>query len=193
MKVFFKHMPADTNLAFIVIQHLSPDYKSLMVELLSKHTDMPVRRAEDGMLVESNNVYLIPPKKNLTIFHGKLILNDQPMQRGINLPIDIFMQSLADDQGDKSISVILSGTGSDGVRGIKSIKECGGMVMVQSEDTAKFDGMPKSAISTGLVDFILAPEDMPETIQSFVKHPNMTKKNSSDDDEDLTKIFCITP
>ncbi len=185
-------MPADTNLAFIVIQHLSPDYKSLMVELLSKHTDMPVRRAEDGMLVESNNVYLIPPKKNLTIFHGKLILNDQPMQRGINLPIDIFMQSLADDQGgDKSISVILSGTGSDGVRGIKSIKECGGMVMVQSEDTAKFDGMPKSAISTGLVDFILAPEDMPETIQSFVKHPNMTKKNSSDDDEDLTKIFAL--
>ncbi|PLX68795.1 MAG: chemotaxis protein CheR [Denitrovibrio sp.] len=188
---FFKHMPVNTDLAFIVIQHLSPDYKSLMVELLSKHTDMPVKRAEDGMLVEANNIYLIPPKKNLTIFHSKLILNDQPMQRGINLPIDIFMKSLAEDQGDKSIGIILSGTGSDGMRGIKPIKECGGMVMLQSEDTAKFDGMPKSVISTGLADFILAPEDMPETIQEFVKHPKMTKKNSSDDDEDLTKIFSL--
>jgi len=188
---FFRHMPTDTGLAFIVIQHLSPDYKSLMVELLSKHTMMPVKRAEDGMLVEADNVYLIPPKKNMTIFHGKLLLNDQDIKRGINLPIDIFLKSLAADQGEKSIGVILSGTGSDGMRGIKPIKECGGMVMVQSEDTAKFDGMPKSVISTGLADFILAPEDMPETLQSFVKHPNITKRHSSDDEEDLTKIFAL--
>jgi len=192
IETFFKNMSAETGLAFIVIQHLSPDYKSLMVELLSKHSNMEVLRAEDSMIVEANKVYLIPPNKNLTIFHGKLMLNERLTNRmGINLPIDIFFNSLAEDQADKSIGIILSGTGSDGMRGIKTIKEAGGMVMVQSEDTAKFDGMPKSAISTGLVDIILAPEDMPETLLSFVKHPNMTKKEIVDPNEDITKIFAL--
>jgi two-component system CheB/CheR fusion protein len=157
LEAFFSHMAADSGMAFIVIQHLSPDYKSMMVELLSKRTAMPVQRAEEGMRVEANSVYLIPPKKNLSIFHGKLLLSESDRSRGLNLPIDVFLRSLADDQADKAIGIILSGTGSDGVRGIRAIKEAGGMVMVQSEESARFDGMPRSAISTGLTDCILPP------------------------------------
>ena len=171
LESFFTPMPAESGMAFIVIQHLSPDYKSMMVELLSKRTTMPVRRAEEGMRVEANSVYLIPPKKNLSIFHGKLLLSESDHSRGINLPIDVFLRSLADDQGEKAIGVILSGTGSDGVRGIRAIKEAGGMAMVQEESSAKFSGMPGSAIATGLADFILPPEQMPEALLKFCRHP----------------------
>lgn len=193
---FFKHMPADNGLAFIVVQHLSPDYKSLMKELLSKHTDMPVVRIEEGMLIEANTVYLIPPKRNLTIFHGKLLLHEQDYSRGINLPIDIFLRSLAEDQGEKAIGVILSGTGSDGTRGIRAIKEMGGMVMVQDEDSAKFDGMPKSALATGLTDFVQAPETMPQQLLSFVKHPYASKSDSTtsgliSSEDGLTRIYSL--
>jgi len=195
IETFFKHSSAVSGLAYVVIQHLSPDYKSLMVELLSKHTEMPVHRAEEGTRVEADHVYLIPPKKNLTIFHGKLLLKDQDVQRGINLPIDIFLRSLAEDQGEKAIAVILSGTGSDGTQGIRAIKETGGMVMVQNEESAKFDGMPKSAINTGLPDFILPPQDMPQQLLSFIKHPYADKAEISDtllsDEDGLTRIFAM--
>ena len=195
IEAFFKHMPSDSGLAFVVVQHLSPDYKSLMAELLSKHTRMPVLRSEDGMAVEANHVYLIPPKKNLAIFHGKLLLTDQDASRGVNLPIDIFLRSLAEDQGEKAIAIILSGTGSDGTRGIRAIKEQGGMIMAQSEDSAKFDGMPKSAINTGLPDFILPPEEMPRLLLSFVKHPYAAKVEGTPvmitDEDALTRIFAL--
>ncbi len=195
IQAFFQNMPPVSPLAFIVIQHLSPDYKSLMVELLSKKTKMPVKRAEDGMTVEANTVYLIPPKKNLRIFHGKLLLSEQDYSRGINLPIDIFFHSLAEDQGERAAGIILSGTGSDGMRGIRAIKEQGGLVMVQKEQSAKFDGMPRSAISTGLADFVLAPEDMPDQLNSYVKHPYVTKSDRSpsimEDENGLTRIFSM--
>ncbi len=199
IETFFKHMPHDSDLAFVVVQHLSPDYKSLMAELLSKHTLMPVLRSEDGMQVQANHIYLIPPKKNLTIFHGKLLLKDQEFDRsangGINLPIDIFLRSLAEDMGEKAIAIILSGTGSDGTRGIRTIKEQGGMIMVQSEESAKFDGMPKSAITTGLADFILPPEEMPRQLQSFIKHPYAAKVELNtvltSDEDGLTRIFAL--
>jgi two-component system, chemotaxis family, CheB/CheR fusion protein len=192
---FFTHMPADSGLGFIVIQHLSPDYKSLMVELLSKKTSMPVNRAEDGLKVLPNQVYLIPPKKNLTIFHGKLLLTEQDHGRGINLPIDVFLRSLAEDQGEKAIGIILSGTGSDGMRGVRLIKENGGMVMVQDEESAKFDGMPRSAISTGLPDFVLRPSDMPPQLLSFIKRPYSTVAARSEsllsDEDGLSRIFSL--
>jgi two-component system, chemotaxis family, CheB/CheR fusion protein len=195
IELFFKNLPSDSGLAFIVVQHLSPDYKSLMVELLSKHTNMPVLRSEDGMEVKANHVYLIPPKNNLTIFHGKLLLTEQDSSRGINLPIDIFLRSLAEDVGEKAIAVILSGTGSDGTRGIRTIKEQGGMIMVQSEESAKFDGMPKSAINTGLSDFIQTPEEMPRLLLSFVKHPYSAKVEGAvvmvTDEDALTRIFSL--
>ena len=196
IETFFSGMAADSGMAFIVIQHLSPDYKSLMVEILSKKTSMKVHRAEDGMPVLPDNVYLIPPRKNLTIFHGKLLLNDQEHVKGtINLPIDIFLRSLAEDQGDKAVAVILSGSGSDGMRGVRAIKEFGGMAMVQSESSAKFDSMPRAAISTGLVDFILPPEEMPERLLSYAKHPFVIKAERSEtvisDEDALTRIFAI--
>ncbi len=192
---FFMHMPAENPYGFMVIQHLSPDYKSLMVEILSKRTTMPVHRVEDGMAVEPGNVYLIPPKKNMTIFHGKLLLNDQDQARGLNLPIDVFLQSLAEDQGEKAIGIILSGTGSDGMRGVRAIKECGGMIMVQNEASAKFDGMPQAAISTGLVDFILAPDEMPDQLQAFVSYPAQMvpihPNREVSDDDGLTQVFAL--
>lgn len=195
IETFFKNMSHDSGLAFVVVQHLSPDYKSLMAELLSKHTRMPVLRSDDGMTVEANHVYLIPPKKNLSIFHGKLLLTDQDPSRGVNLPIDIFMRSLAEDQGEKAIAIILSGTGSDGTRGIRAVKEQGGMIMVQSEESAKFDGMPKSAINTGLPDFVLPPDEMPRLLLSFVKHPYAAKVEGTPvlvtDEDALTRIFAL--
>lgn len=195
VEAFFSNMSANSGLAFVVIQHLSPDYKSLMVEILSKRTEMPVRRAEEGMQVEANTVYLNSPKKNLTIFHGKLLQVEQDHSRGINLPIDVFLRSLADDQGEKAVGVILSGTGSDGTRGIRVIKESGGMVMVQDEESAKFDGMPRSAISTGLADFVLPPDEMPGQLMSYTKHPYVAKSERSDslltDEDGLTRIFSL--
>ncbi len=192
---FFRHMRAECGLAFIVIQHLSPDYKSLMKELLSKKTDMSVHRAEEGMEVLANNVYLIPPKKNLSIFHGKLLLKDQDTVRGgINLPIDIFLRSLAEDQGERAVGIILSGTGSDGTRGVRAIKEFGGMVMVQDEENAKFDGMPRAAISTGVADFVLPAKEMPAQLMAFVQHPYVSRDNRSErlfrDEDNLTRIFA---
>ena len=192
---FFKHMSTGSGCAFIVVQHLSPDYKSLMAELLSKRTEMPVHRAEEGMLVEANQVYLIPPNHDLRIFHGKLLLTEQKRDGGINLPIDIFLNSLADDQGDKAVAIILSGTGSDGTRGIRAIKEKVGMVMAQSEESATFDGMPRSAMATGLVDYVLNPEEMPQQLLSYVRHPFAKKAESSDallsDEDSTTRIYAM--
>lgn len=168
---FLSNMPENNKFGIIIIQHLSPDYKSMMAEILSKKTKIPVHKSENGMLVEANNIYLIPPKKILQIVDGRLVLTDPDYSGSINFPIDIFLRSLAEDKGEKSIAVILSGTGSDGVRGIRAIKQHGGLILVQEPESAKFDGMPKSAIATGLVDFILKPSEMPKKILSIVEHP----------------------
>ncbi len=162
---FFDNMKQSRNMAFVVVQHLSPDYKSLMGELLNRHTEMKIFGAEDGMEVEAGSIYLIPRKKNMTLFHGKLFLHER--EHGLNLPIDIFFRSLAEEQGEHAIGIILSGTGSDGTRGVRAIKEAGGMVMVQDEETAKFDGMPRSAILTGIVDYILSPDQMSGELENY--------------------------
>ncbi|TVR66627.1 MAG: chemotaxis protein CheR [Candidatus Competibacteraceae bacterium] len=175
LQQFFKNAPPDSGMAFVVIQHLSPDYKSMMVELLSKNTTMPVKRVENGMPVEPNQVYLIPPKTQMTLLHGKLLLGEIDHSKGLVLPIDIFFKSLAEDQGERAIGVVLSGTGSDGTRGIRAIKETGGMVMVQEENSAKFNGMPSNAIATGLADFVLPPERMPEALLKYIQHPYVQK------------------
>lgn len=192
---FFNTMDPESGCAFIVVQHLSPDHKSLMTELLSKRTSMPVQRATEGMPVLANHVYLIPPTHDLRIFHGKLLLTEQKRQGGINLPIDIFLTSLAEDQGEKAVGIILSGTGSDGTRGVRAIKEKIGMVMAQSLETAGFDGMPRSAIATGLVDYILPPDEMPGELLRFIKHPYASKQESSDsllsDESGLNRIFSL--
>lgn len=194
LQEFFKAVPLKTGIGFVVIQHLSPDYKSLMDELLARYTRLPIKKAEDGMLVEPDTVYLIPARKNLSIFHGKLMLEDQGARNGIILPIDIFFRSLAKDLEKRAIGIILSGTGSDGTLGTRAIKEAGGMVMAQDERTAKFDGMPRSSISTGLVDYILPPSEMPEALHQFIKHPFVDKAASTEailsgDEDGLSKIL----
>ncbi len=192
---FFKNSPNNTGLTFIVIQHLSPDFKSLMDELLARHTKMDVIVAKDGIEAKPNKVYLIPPRKNLSIFHGKLYLEDQKARNFLNLPIDVFLKSLALDQGKNSIGIILSGTGSDGTLGIRAIKEAGGLTMVQNEESAKFDGMPRSSIATGLIDYVLPPNKMVNEILNYINHPK-AKDNLEEDDyknnlDDLTKITMM--
>jgi two-component system, chemotaxis family, CheB/CheR fusion protein len=163
----FKSMPPKTGAAFIVIQHLSPDFKSLMDELLARHTPMRIHRVDHGMTVEANCIYLMPPKKEMIISGGRLWLTDKDPEQDLRLPIDHFFRSLAQDAGRRAIAVVLSGTGSDGSRGIRDIHEAGGLVIAQSDETAKFDGMPKSARDTGVVDFVLSPEEIPETILEY--------------------------
>ncbi|PID62589.1 MAG: chemotaxis protein CheR [Ignavibacteriae bacterium] len=191
----FSNIPPDTGMSFIVIQHLSPDYKSLMVELLSKKTNMKVFRAENEMPIEQNCVYLIPPKMNMTVFHNKLLLTEQDLGRGLNLPIDIFFKSLAKDAAEKAICIILSGSGSDGSSGLREIKENGGLIVVQDPETAQFDSMPNSAINTGLVDFILSPADIAEKIFAYVNAPpiNLADKAKlfSSSQDGLLRIFAL--
>lgn len=166
---FFDNIPEDTGFSFVVIQHLSPDHKSLMAELLSKHTAMQVHEAGDGMALKPNCIYLIPTKKVLTLENNVFQLKDKVRNNHPNTTIDIFFESLAKSKGGKAVGVILSGTGSDGSRGIVSIKNQGGTVIVQDPSSAEFDGMPNSAIATGYVDLILAPELIPDELIHFLK------------------------
>ncbi len=189
-------MPEKTGLSFVLVQHLSPDYKSMMDELLSRHTKIKIEKVEDGMVVLPDTIYLIPPRKNMSVYHGKLYLEEQDHKKGLNLPIDIFFRSLAAETEKKSIGIILSGTGSDGTLGVKAIKEAGGMIMVQDKETAKFDGMPGSSIATGLVDYILSPTQMPEALINFIQHPfvdkdNSLKKQMEQSIDTLSKILLI--
>ncbi len=169
LKLFFDHVPSDCPHSFVVVQHLSPDYKSLMAELLTKNTRLPIHEVRENMPIDPGSIYLIPAKKNLTITADRVLhLEDKPNRNELNLPIDIFFDSLAEALGDRSIAVVLTGTGSDGSRGIRSIKEAGGMSVAQSPETAKFDGMPSSAVATGYVDYVLPIEQMPEEIFGFI-------------------------
>jgi len=163
----FDRIPQDTGFSFIVIQHLSSDHKSLMGELLSKHTSMNVVEARDNILVESDTVYVIPNNRNITIDNRTLLLSNKEHGRSPNMPIDIFLHSLANDIGNKAIAIILSGTGTDGTKGIAEIKNAGGLVFVQDPATAKFDGMPYNAIASAKVDFILSPESIADELLQY--------------------------
>ena len=171
LQSFFKNCPDNSGMAFVVVQHLSPDYKSLMPELLAKHTNMPVAEAEDQIKVVPNNVYLIPGKKNITIEGGRLILENRPPTKQLNFSIDIFLESLALEMGHLAIGVILSGSGSDGTKGAKAIKEAGGAVFTQTPESSGFDGMPRSVISHNLADYILHAQDIIGEIIQYVKNP----------------------
>ena len=156
---FFSAMPPDSGMAFIVIQHLSPDFKTLMAELLARHSEMMISLAVDGELVEPNHVYLLPPGKELELRAGRLVLSlKEP--RTLPQPIDVFFRSLATDVGPRAAAVVLSGSGSDGSHGIVAVKASGGTVLAESTETAAFNGMPTSAAATGVVDFVGAPHEL---------------------------------
>lgn len=192
LKAFFDNVPEKSPHSYIIIQHLSPDYKSLMAELLSKNTSLPICEAENGMIIERSRVYLIPPKKNMTIRNNVLHLKNKPKRTDLNLPIDIFFTSLAQDKSDKAIGIILSGTGSDGTRGGRAIKEVGGLIISQDPEEAKFDGMPQSAIMAGIVDFTLPLSEISEDLHSYIEHRQKSGTNSSRierDEETLARIL----
>jgi two-component system CheB/CheR fusion protein len=171
LEKLFEHMPPDTGMVFVVIQHLSPDFKSLTDTLLARRTAIPIRQAENGIPVEPNVCYLLPPRKDMILSDGKLLLTDKEPAPTVALPIDRFFRSVAQDVGDRAVAVILSGTGSDGSRGIRDVRAAGGLVIAQMPETAKFDGMPRSAVATGAVDLELPPEDIPAALVRHALHP----------------------
>ena len=169
---FFSSLPKDRlpNMAFVLIQHLAPDHSSLLTELVQRYTTLPVVEITDSLLVEINSIYIIPPDRDINFINGHLHVLEPLAQRGHRRPIDFFFKSLAQDQHEKAIGIILSGTGSDGSVGAESIKGEGGLLMAQSLDTAEFNGMPSSIINTGLVDYVLAPQDMPAQLVKVAEH-----------------------
>lgn len=167
---FFKHMPAGKEVAFVIIQQLTPEEKSILAEMVKRYTEMDVFQVEEKVKVKAGKVYIIPPNKLLTISNGKLVIGPMQEEKGIHLPIDIFFRSLQDNLGEKAIAVLLSGTGSDGTLGIKEVKEAGGLTIVQQPKTADLDEIPSSAIITGFIDFIIPVEEMPTTILSYIEN-----------------------
>lgn len=172
---FFRNVSPDSGMAYVVVQHLSPDFKSLMPELLARQTPIPIHVVDDGMEVKPNTIYLLPPKQEMILSEGKLLLTEKDPHDELTLPIDHFFRSLAQDVGKRAVGIVLSGTGSDGSRGIRNIHDSGGLVICQDELSAKFDGMPRSARDTGIVDLTLAPEEIPDTLVHYSRHPTLEK------------------
>lgn len=195
---FFSALPNDinNNMAFVLVQHLAPDHKSILSELIRRYTRMQVFEVEDGMTVHPNCTYIIPPNRDMALMNGTLQLIEPNVPRGFRLPIDFFFRSLAQDQRERAICIILSGTGSDGTLGVRAIKGEGGMVMVQNPASTEYDGMPRSAIATGLVDYELPPAEMPAQLITYIKHA-FGKLSRTDypplpnDENALRKIFIL--
>ncbi|MHB8899584.1 MAG: chemotaxis protein CheB [Thermoguttaceae bacterium] len=192
---FFSRLLSDTGLAFVLVPHLEPTHKGMMPELLGRHTKMPVVEVKDGMQVRPNCVYVIPPNADLSILHGKLQVLEPVVPRGQRLPIDFFFRHLAADQKEKAIGIILSGMGSDGTLGLKAIKENSGMVMVQDPASAKYDSMPRSAINTGMADYIAAAEELPARLIQYVTHspavPQELTAAEAEPTAALEKVFVL--
>src|SRR5208337_4283576 len=169
LEQFLRHVPEKSGLAFVIVQHLDPTHKGIMPELLQRATSMEVFQVKDRMRVKPDCIYVIPPNRDMSILHGVLHLFEPTTPRGLRLPVDFFLRSLAEDRQDKSIGVILSGMGSDGTMGLRAIKEKGGVALAQEPASAKFDSMPKSAIDAGLADFSAPVEALPGKIIAYLK------------------------
>ncbi len=169
---FFAAVPVDSGMVYVVIQHLSPDFKSLMDELLGRVTPLKIVRVVEPEEIKPNTVYILPPRKEMVLQGEYLLTFDKPTDQPLSLPINTFFRSLAREWSEKSIAIVLSGTGSDGSIGIQDVHDVGGLVFVQNVESAKFDGMPRSAINTGCVDAIMPPEEMPAALVGYVQNPN---------------------
>lgn len=193
---FFTHTPIDANMAYVLIQHLDAEHVSILPELIARFTQMPVSQITDNLPVEPNHVYVIPANCNLALQQGRLILSTLEPKRGNRLPIDFFFHSLASDQGERAIGIVLSGTGSDGCLGIEAIRSAGGIVIAQSPESAAYDGMPKSALATGMVDATLPPEAMPAELIRYMQTrepPSSLLANHEPSEfiDPLKKIFSL--
>jgi two-component system, chemotaxis family, CheB/CheR fusion protein len=198
LEAFFSAQAPGTNyeMAFVIVQHLDPDHKSILIDLVKRYTRLPVYKVEDEMVVKPGCVYVIPPNRDLALLDGKLHLLEPTARHGLRLPIDFFFLSLAQDQREHAVGVILSGTGTDGTLGVKAIKEAGGMVMAQSPESAGYDGMPRSAIATGLVDYALPPDRMLQELSAYVQRalvrkPKLSARPDSSPDAALQKVLLL--
>src|SRR5262245_6163694 len=167
---FFTAMPADSGMAFILVQHLDPRHDTMMPELLGKHSEMPVQQVRDETPVESNHVYVIPSNATLTIEGGILRVKTPADTENRRTPIDTLFRSLAQDQADNAVCILLSGSGTDGTLGLRAVKEHGGLTIAQSPESAHHDSIVRSAIATGMVDHVLPPEDMPDKLVEYVDY-----------------------
>ncbi len=197
-EAFFSAMPVaqDMNMAFLVVQHLAPDHKSILTDLLQRYTRMSVFEVEDGVIVRPNCVYIIPPNREMAFINGSLQLIEPVIPRGQRFAIDFLFRSLAQDLREKAICIVFSGTGSDGTLGVREVNAEGGMNMAQSQESCEFDGMPNSAINTGLVNYVLAPADMPAQLINYVQHiygrPRLpTIASELQTDNILKKLFIL--
>ncbi len=178
-----KALPSRTGMAYVLVQHLDPTHESALTEILAKTTEMPVSQVTDATPVEPNHVYVIPPNVDMIISQGILRLTARTETRGRHMPIDRFLRSLAEDQRSNAIGVILSGTASDGTLGLAAIKAEGGITFAQDEKSAKYDGMPQSALAAGCVDLVLPPDGIAEELARICEHPYVAHSPSS-------TIFC---
>ncbi len=197
-EAFFSGMPAsgDPGMAFVLVQHLAPDHNSILADLIRRYTRMQVFEVEDGMTVQPNCTYIITPNHDMAFLNGTLHLLEPSAPRGQRLPIDFFFRSLAQDQHERAIGIVLSGTGSDGTVGVRAIKAEGGMVMAQNPASTEYDGMPRSAIATGLVDFELPPAEMPAQLMAYAAHafgrvPRGLSSPAPKAENALKKIFIL--
>jgi len=184
LETFFSYLPTDqppaADLAFVVIQHLSPKHKSMVGEILKKDTNLPIKEIRDGMKVQPNTIYFNRPDKEVGLYQGVFHLVQPSEARHARMPIDFFFRSLAQDLEEKAVCIVMSGTGSDGTLGLEAVKGAGGMTMAQAEEQAKYPFMPRSAIDTGLVDYILPVEKMPEEIIRYVQHPYLDEERKKE-------------
>ena len=194
LEQFLGNVPENSGMAFVVVQHLDPTQKGMLPELLQRVSKIKVTQVKDRLKIKANCVYVIPPNKTMSILNGVLHLFEPLESRGLRLPIDAFLKSLADDRQDLSIGLILSGMGSDGSAGLRAIKEKNGIVMVQDPTTAKFDSMPRNAISSVMVDIMAPPGDLPAKLIGFLKHIPVIKPNQEikvKDRSALEKIIIL--
>jgi len=193
---FFTNLPPDTGMAFVLVQHLDPTHKSILVDLVRRYTRMQVFEVEDGMQVKPDCAYIIRPNRDMAILNGNLHLIEPLAPRGQRLPIDYFFRSLAQDQQERAVAIVLSGTGSDGTLGIKAVKGEGGMVMVQSPESSRYDGMPRSALNTGVADYVMPAEDMPGQLIAYAdmaiaKHVNKKQLPLPTAEDDIKKVYIL--
>jgi len=197
-EAFFSGMPSDTDpgMAFVLVQHLAPDHKSILSELVKRYTRMQVFEVADGMTVQPNCAYIIPPNRDMAFLNGALQLLEPAAPRGQRLPIDFFFRSLAQDQHERAICIVLSGTGSDGTLGVRAVKGEGGMAMAQNPTSTEYDGMPRSAIATGLVDYVLPAAEMAAQLIAYVGHAfgktvRPVSRPTPNAEDALKKIFLL--
>jgi two-component system CheB/CheR fusion protein len=193
-----KHLPADTGMAFVFVQHLDPTHGSQLSEILPRSTRMSVHEATDGMPLEPDHLYVIPPDRDLAVLHGVLHLMSRPQAPARHMPVDYLLRSLAEDQGRRAIGVILSGTGSDGASGVKAIKAEGGITIAQDEESARYSGMPHAAAATGQVDLVLRPAEIADEPVRIARHPQIVRPARKDREEPppdtleaMQKVFIL--